>query len=181
MATNPVFNSDLATVKARLRLSGVPETADAQAMLEAALLQVRTGFYSRLGADRMAALLAIVPVEAPSTPDEILRAIGELCEIQWTRCILLDRLPVTFMDNAGGDLEFINQEGTFRSISTDRLAAERQRCTIQVEEWLSQLAGAESPVVQIHTQSDQTPRLFPFGTLVGGNRRLFGDPTREIP
>lgn len=184
MATNPVFVADLATVKEQLRLTGVVEGSDAQSMLEAALLQVRTGFYSRLGGTRMATLIAITPSESPTTNDEILRAIGGLCEVLWARCILLDKLPVTFMDNSGGDLEFINQEGTFRSITPERLDAERQRCQIQIEEWLALLAGdveiGSAPDVQIHTQDDQSPRMYPFGTLLGDNQRLFGDPTREI-
>lgn len=185
MATNPVFNADLATVKAALRLSGVVEGSDAHNMLEQALLQVRTGFYSRLGAARMAALLAISTVEAPATNDQTLRRIGDLCEVEWCRMILLDRLPVIFMDQSGGDLEFINQEGAFRSIGPDRLDRMRTRLQTQIEEWLALLAGdieiGNAPSVQIHTQSDQSPRMFPFGSLLGENRRLWGNPTREIP
>lgn len=184
MATNPVFNTDLAAVKAQLRLSGIVEGSDAHAMLEAALLQVRTGFYARLGGARMTALLAISPVESPSTDDQILRRIADLCEALWVRCILLDKLPVTFMDNAGGDLEFINQEGTFRSITPERLDRERQRCQLQIEEWLALLAGdvaiGDAPSVQIHTQSDQSPRIYPMGSLNGDNSRLWGDPTRDL-
>lgn len=184
MATNPVFNSDLAAVKAQLRLSGIAAGSDAQVMLEAALLQVRAGFYSRLGSTRMTALLAMTSVAAPTTNDQILRSIANLCEVLWVRCILLDKLPIVFMDNSGGDVEFLNQEGTFRSITPERLDAERQRCSTQIEEWLALLAGETSignaPDVQVHTQADQEPRLYPFGTLLGDNPRLFGNPTREI-
>lgn len=184
MATNPVFNSDLAAVKAQLRLSGISAGSDAQAMLEAAVLQVRTGFYARLGSTRMAALLAITPVASPTTNDQILRSIANLCETLWVRCILLDKLPIVFMDNSGGDVEFINQEGTFRSISPERLDGDRQRCALQVEEWLALLAGeteiGNAPDVQVHTQADQEPRMYPFGSLLGDNPRLWGNPTREI-
>ncbi len=185
MATNPVFNADMAAVKAQLRLSGVAEGSDASIMLEAALLQVRAGFYSRLGVDRMAVLTAIAPVQSPTTSDQILRRIGDLCEVLWVRMILLDKLPVVFMDNAGGDLEFINQEGTFRSITPERLEREHDRMQLQIEEWLALLAGdtaiGDAPDVQVHTQADQDPRMYPFGSLLGDNPRLWGDPTREIP
>jgi hypothetical protein len=185
VATNPTFNPDVAAVKASLRLTGVPENTDAHMMLEAALLQVRVGFYSRLGPTRMAVLVALPSVEAPTTTDQILRRIGDLCEALWVRLILLDKLPVLFMDNSGGDLEFLNQEGAWRSITPERLDRERQRMQVQIEEWLALLAGdivvGEAPDVQVHTQADQDPRVFPLGTLVRENQRLFGDPTREIP
>jgi hypothetical protein len=185
MAPNPVFVSELAALKAQLRLSGVSEGSDAHAMLEAAILQVRSGFYSRLGSARVAELVAITPVPAPTTDNQILRAIGALCEVLWIRMILLDKLPVLFMDNAGGDQEFINQEGTFRSITPERLDRERLRMETQIEEWLALLAGEVSvgnaPDVQVHTQVDQQPRLYPFGTLLGDNPRLWGDPTRTVP
>lgn len=184
MATNPVFNADLAAVKAALRLSGTVEGTDAHSMLEQALLTVRTGFYSRLGTARMAALLAISPVEMPTTNDQVLRRIADHCEIEWVRMHLLDRLPVTFMDNSGGDLEFINQEGTFRSIGPDRLDRLRGRLATQVEEWLALLSGdveiGNAPNVQVHTQSDQEPRVYPMGSLLGDNLRLWGNPTRDL-
>ena len=185
MATNPVFLADLETLKSQLRLSGVVEGSDAHSMVEAALLQVRTGFYARLGATRVAALVALTPSESPTTNDGVLRSIAGLAEALWVRCILLDKLPVVFMDNSGGDQEFLNQEGAFRSITPERLDRERQRCQVQLEEWLALLAGdvevGGAPDVQIHTQAVQTPRVYPLGTLLGGNLRLFGDPTREIP
>jgi hypothetical protein len=184
MATNPVFNVDLAAVKGQLRLSGVVEGSDAHAMLEAAVLQVRTGFYSRLGNSRMTFLIGLVPVQSPTSDDEILRRIADLCETLWIRMILLDKLPAVFMDNSGGDLEFINQEGTFRSITPERLDRERERMALQIEEWLALLAGdvaiGDAPLVQVHTQADQEPRMFPFGSLVGQNPRLWGNPTRDI-
>lgn len=184
MATNPVFNTDLEEVKAQLRLTGVAPGSDAQAILESVILQVRSGFYSRLGSARMATLVALPLVAAPTTNDEVLRTIGALCESLWTRCLLLDRLPVVFMDNAGGDAEFMNQEGTFRSITPERLDRERQRCMTQIELWLDILAGdveiGDAPTTQIHTQADQDPRVFPFGSLTGANKRLFGDPTRNL-
>ena len=184
MATNPVFNVDLAAVQAQLRLSGVSEGTDAFFMLEAAVLQVRAGFYARLGTSRMAFLIALPVVQAPTTNDQILRRIGDLCEVLWVRRVLLDKLPVVFMDNAGGDLEFINQEGTFRSITPERLNQERQSVDLQIEEWLALLAGdvtiGDAPDVQIHTQADQEPRMFPLGSLIGANQRLWGDPTREV-
>lgn len=181
MAVVPLFVASANSLKAELRLSGVVAGTDAQQILEAAMLQARAGLYSRLGVTRIDYLQTLPVVDAPSTADQVLRSIASMCEALWVRCILLDKLPVVFMDNSGGDIEFLNQEGTFRSITLERLNAERQRCQMQIEEWLALLAGevdiGNAPSVQIHTQSDQSPRVFPNGTLVGRNGRLWGDPT----
>lgn len=184
MAPSPLFVSNLESLQKQLRLSGIVEGTDAFAMLEAALLQARAGFYTRLGDARVAALVAITPVSAPATKNQILRSVAEMCEALWVRCILLDRLPVLFMDAAGGDQEFINQEGTFRSISPERLNQERSRNLEQIEEWLALLAGdldlGDAPAVQITQQTGQLPRIYPFGSLLGENKRIFGDPTRDL-
>lgn len=181
---DPVFIASLDILKAQLRLSGIDVTSNAQAILEATVGRVRTEFYARLGVSRMVTLIALPSVSAPTTSEQVLRMIAEQCEALWVRCLLLDVLPVTFMDASGGDLEFINQEGTFRSIPDSRLAGIRERCQIQIEEWLALLSGevdiGNAPGVQIHTQEDQAPRMFPNGSLLGRNARLWGDPTREI-
>ena len=184
MAPNPLFVPDLTTLKAELRLTGVAENTDAQTILESAVLQVRAGFYSRIPAARMTFLLAITPAAEPSTNDQILRAIGSLCEALWVRYVLLGKLPMLFMDNSGGDQEFVNQEGIFRSITPERLDRQKQADLTQIEEWLALLAGdvelGDAPLTQVHIQSDQLPRVFPLGTLIGENQRLWGDPTREL-
>lgn len=181
---DPLFAQDVAAVKAALRLSGVAPDSDAHAMIEDSLSHVRAGFYQRLGGPRVATIKALPIVDNPTTDNEVLRSISVLCEVKWTQMVLLDKLPIIFMDASGGDQEFINQEGTFRSILPARLEAARARAEEQVEEWLAILAGdvaiGDGADVRLHTQSDQTPRVFPSGTLVGENDRLYGDPTRAI-
>lgn len=181
----PLFIADLDTLKAELRLSGVADTTDAHAIVEAAVREVRAGFYLRLGVARVATLVAITPAASPDDADEVLRSIAELCEALWVRCLLLDRLPTQFMDGGSGAQEFLNQEGIFRSLSAEQREQQRVRCQTQVEEYLDILAGdvaiGDGPPVQIHTQADQTPRAYPGGSLIEDNARLWGNPTREIP
>lgn len=182
---DPLFIADMATLKAELRLTGVDSTTDAHAIVDAAVREVRAGFYLRLGVARVATLVALASAAEPDDADEVLRSIAELCESIWVRAILVDRLPTQFMDGGSGAQEFLNQEGIFRSMPQSQREAQRQRLMNQVEEYLDILAGdvaiGDGPPVQIHTQSDQTPRVYPAGSLIEDNARLFGDPTREIP
>lgn len=182
--TNPLFVTDIATLKAQLRLSGVPTDQDAHVMVQSALMQVRAGFYTRLGISRVAELVAISPNANPTTEDGILRGIAEQLEVMWVRCKLLDRMPTVFMDSSGAYQEIMNQEGIARSLPLSHIEAQKNRCAAQVEEWLAILDGTvelgEAGEPNIATQGDQTPRVWPQGTLGGQNQRLFGDPTRSI-
>jgi hypothetical protein len=182
--TDPLFVADIATLKSALRLSGVPTDGDAHVMVQSALMQVRAGFYSRLGLAKVAALVAITPSANPTSTDPILRGIAQECETIWVRCLLLDRLATFYMDSSGAYQELLNQEGISRSMTPGAIAEQRKRCMTQIEEWLAILNGdvelGDGPDVQVYTQGDQTPRVFPNGTLSQNNRRLFGDPTREI-
>ena len=181
--TNPLFVTDLATLKAQLRLSGVPSDQDAHVMVQSALMQVRAGFYARLGVTRVAELVALTPSADPTTENGILRGIAEQTEVMWTRCKLLDRMPTVFMDSSGAYQELLNQEGIARSLPLSHIEAQKARCSAQVEEWLAILDGSivlGEGNVQIATQADQEPRVFPQGSLVGRNRRLYGNPKREV-
>lgn len=184
MATAPLFVADLDTLKADLRLSGVPSGVDADAIIQSACRQVRTQFYSVLGLARVQAILLWTSSDNPTTENEILRSIAEECETLMVRVVLMDRLPNLFMDNSGGGLEFLNQEGAFRSTPRGDLEGQRKRAQTQILEWMALLSGdvalGEGADVQIATQAGQTPRIFPGGDLVGGNERLWGDPTRPI-
>lgn len=182
--TNPLFVADIATLKAQLRLSGVPSDQDAHAMVESALMQVRAGFYTRLGVTRVAELVAISPAANPTIENGILRGLAEQTEVMWTRCKLLDRMPTVFMDSSGAYQELLNQEGIARSLPLSHIEAQKARCAAQVEEALAILDGTvalgEAGEPNVATQGDQEPRVFPQGTLLGRNRRIFGDPTREV-
>lgn len=181
---HPLFVATLVSLKQQLRLSGVPSDADAAKMIESAVHQVRVGFYARLGPARVAELVAIPTEEHPVGEDGILRMLAEQCEVMWVRCKLLDRMPTVFMDSSGAYQEILNQEGIARSLPLSHIEAQKQRCAAQVEEWLAILDGSvalgEAGEPNIATQADQEPRVFPQGTPLGRNRRLFGDPTREV-
>ena len=114
MPTAPLFVADLATLKSRLRLSGLPPGGDGEALYDEALLRVRTGFYRRLGVSRVDVILAISFEEDAATADEVLRATANSAEVKWVYLALCDLMPSLFMDASGASTEVWNTEGAFR-------------------------------------------------------------------
>lgn len=114
MPAAPLFVADLDTLKARLRLSGLPSGGDGEALYDEALMRVRTGFYRRLGATRVDTILAIDYEADPETSDEVLRAVANSAEVKWTYLVLIDLMPTLFMDASGQSQEVWNTEGLFR-------------------------------------------------------------------
>lgn len=141
--TNPLFLEDLAAMQSALRLSGVPDSVgeDANTIIGNALLTVRTGFYRRLGGTRVGQLVAITHADDPETDDEILRGIAETTEVNWTFVVLMDRLPMLWMDDSGGAWQQFNEQGTFRKMSRRDMEDLRKRMMEEIEANLDLLAG----------------------------------------
>ncbi|CAK9074174.1 Uncharacterized protein (Fragment), partial [Durusdinium trenchii] len=159
------MSEDEATLKARLRLTGVEAGSDAQAIIDEATLMVRANIYARLGDTRVTELLAITFDPVFTTNQGALRAIANNLEIKWVWLILLDRLPTIFMDNSGAVQEVYNEEAAFRSVDPERLDDLREQCLIAIEQMLDVLSGDQEigdvGLGRIFTQDDQTPRLYP--------------------
>ncbi len=89
------------------------------------------------------------------------RFVAHLCEVELVRLQLMDRMPVLFMDSSGATRETYNNEGAFRSMDPEALAAARLRIEAQVEEWLSLMAGdivLGTEEAQAYTQTDVEPK-----------------------
>lgn len=114
MATAPLFCADLATLKAKLRLSGLAAASDADAIVNEAILTVRLSFVRHLGLSRVTALVALPFSEAPTTENEILRAVANVTEVEWVRFELMRTLPVLFQDASGDKGDIWNREAPFR-------------------------------------------------------------------
>lgn len=143
--TDPLFVADLVTLKAKLRLSGVPSSAtDTLAILDEAILKSRLAFHRRLGQQRVGVLLAISFNENPSSEDEILRALANTTETQQVYAELLRRLPNQFMDSSGDANRRWNEEAPFRERSNSDFHKELQRLLDDIEENMELLAGEES-------------------------------------
>lgn len=184
MATVPLFVADLATLYAKLRLTSITAGSDTEEIVGEALLQTRISIYRRLGDAAVTSLLGETFIENPQTVDKILRASANVLEVKMVRLRLLDVLPVLFMDNSGIEQELINEEATFRSLQPGQLADMRETCRLEIEELFSLLSGeteiGNAPKSRIFTTETQEPGIFPSGTLIGDNRRMWGDPNRRI-
>lgn len=144
--SNPLFLSNLAAVKAELRLSGVPAAGeDANTILEDVLLQVRTGFYRRLGITRVGQIVAFTAnYTNPTTEPEILRALAKTVEVKWAWCLLGERLPQLWMDDSGGAWQAYNEQGTYRKMGLKEREAQCLRYRAEIEDAMQILAGEES-------------------------------------
>jgi|GEM_PF-5978799 len=133
----------LEVLKRELRLSGVPEESDAEALINQAVRECRVGFYRRLGATLISTYANQELVEDPNTDLEYKAYLAELTEIRWVKLLLLNRLPILFEDSSGEEGEAWNTEGTFRK--SDRAALEQLKLQLasQVESALRVLSGEQ--------------------------------------
>lgn len=142
--SNPLFLTDVAEMQAELRLSGVPDGDAALAALNTALLEVRTGFYRRLGIERVGQLVDMdEETDAPESNEELLRALARTTEIKWTFVTLMDRLPMLFMDDSGGAWQQFNEQGTFRKLGLKEREEMRKRLLDEIKQNLEVLAGEQ--------------------------------------
>ena len=159
----PLFHADLPSLKATLRLSGLGAGTDADAILESALLTVRTGFYREFGKARIDEIVAM-PVEAtPNTDAGILRATARVTEQMWVRVALIDSMPMLFAD-ASADTGW-NDEGTFRDDPATRetLRARLWRQVVENFELLrgSSAIGNETTVAATTFEPDESTLIGP--------------------
>lgn len=155
MATSPTFVADVASLQSALRLSGLPAGEDGMAILNSAVLRVRTGFIRRLGAGRVAEIQAIMFEEDPEDDEQTLRASANECEIKWVRLHLLQTMPSLFMDNSGQTEEIWNTEGAFRQGRPSGAFLQELRDDLEAD--LIYLSGKETDVVGNFTCLDPEP------------------------
>lgn len=184
MAVAPLFLATMDALKGRLRLAGVGSTDDTQPLIDGATRKVRAMFYARLGTSRVTSLVALPSVENPTDDNGILRALAEEVEEKWVWVQLARVLPLKFYDNSGDDLEQHNAEGIFRSIDPDRVQEAVEECQKWIESMLPLLEGSVAlgavQGAKVYTQpSAPGGRIFPLGSIVGRNCRLWGDPKTE--
>jgi hypothetical protein len=154
----PLFVTDEATLKSKLRLSSVPASAtDTEAIIDQAILDARVQFYIALGEIRVAAILATPFSETPTTEAGILRALASLTEVMMVRCYLLVHLPTTFMDASGDVNERWNTEAPLREKGVLDAEAEILACQNKIKENLLILAANDTDECQEIQVYDGTP------------------------
>lgn len=112
MAVEPLFVSDMDTLKAALRLSSAAQP-DALSQIDRAVERVRVDMFDSargLGQARVTELLAIPYVENATDSTSLSRTRANNLEISWTRLYLLKTMPTLFMDASSVTLEAWNEE-----------------------------------------------------------------------
>lgn len=131
MAVTPLFNADIPTLKAKLRLSGAT-AADTDAMLLDTVKLVRVNLYDKLSASRISTLLSYPVSDNPSSDHELLREKAAQAESLWVRMIMFRRIPVLFMDSSGTTQQQWNDEGLTRNMG-NKIAEELERMQLDLD------------------------------------------------
>lgn len=139
--TNPLFVSDLATLKEKLRLAELPTVSAANPILDEVILVSRLEFLRRLGEARVGVLIALPFTENPLTEDESVRALANTTEVKLVRCELLRRLPTAFMDASGEVNKSWNEEAPVRELGAMEVESEISRCQEEIEKDMQILSG----------------------------------------
>ncbi len=174
MATSPLFITDLATLKSKLRLSGVAAASDADGIINEAILTVRAGFYRELGGPLVTSLVALPFTELPVTNDQILRAVANTTEVKWVRAELFRTMPLSFMDGNADQNQVFQDEAMFRDTSQHQLDQERVRLESDIQQNLDLLRGSEDiateATMRVATISASVTPALPGDTIVPSAR-----------
>lgn len=168
MTQVPLFVENETTLRSLMRLSGVPSSSDADAMISNAIMEVRGGFIRRLGLPRITVLVAMAFSDTPVNENESLRLIANITETKWVKSILMRTLTTMFLDGAGGALQDFQNEAPFRSTGPFERDREIKRLQGEIEENLQLLEKSETLVSETEghitlIESTETPPL-PGGT-----------------
>lgn len=109
MAVESLFNASREDLLKRVRINKADDEATL-ALVDMSISEVRTGFYSQLGTERIAFILGGSLVENPVMPAELLRATAANTEALWLTWLLAPRLPYLFMDNKASVGDAFNDE-----------------------------------------------------------------------
>lgn len=144
MAVVPLFIGTIAELKQRLRLSGVNETDDAQAIIEDAVREVRLGLIDDLGLSLITTLVAVSFTETPATSDEVRRFRAEMAELFWIRALLVERLPQLFVDSSGTTKQVWNDDGLVRDVGTGSIRRQARDLMRKVRDYVAFLNGTDT-------------------------------------
>lgn len=103
----------------KLRLSGLPSGGDGEAVLDEAILQVRTAIFQRLGASRVTTITGTAYSESGTTDAQILRLAAAQVELYGIKARLLRDAPTFFMNASNTSEEAWNDEGLLREADGD--------------------------------------------------------------
>lgn len=150
--TDPLFVQTREELLARLRLSGVASTSDAQCMIDQGIEFARLEIYQRAGDQTVTDVLGFTSTPTPTTEDERRRRAAEHWETELVRCWLLKTMPMFSADAAGDHRLAYNQEGIWRHLTqSDRLEllAQCRELLRDLEEKVTGEVAADEICVQL--------------------------------
>jgi len=183
MAVEPLFVVEYAgptlsldRLKEMSRFKPVAMTETTLNVFDRVVQQVRVHLYTELGAGTVTDILAITPVENPTTADQFNYLRAELLEANWVMYILLSALPVAVYDSfvAEPPAQVWNKEPLTRDIDPDMLEEIRAMLWDEIQKLIGDITGEVSDVVKVATigpSEDRTIHLpgssiLPYGQFL---------------
>ena len=115
----PIFAEDKDSLQAKLRLTGVPDDSDSEAVFDEAILQVRTTIYQVLGAGRVTEITDEAYNEAATSDAGILRLAAAQVEVFGIKARMLRDAPTFFLNASNTAEEAWNDSGLLREADGD--------------------------------------------------------------
>lgn len=147
MAVAPLFIGTIAELLEQLRLSKTTDS-DGLAIIDAAIQEVRLGFFDCLDDARVTKILTFASVDNPTTDDERTRTRAEKTEVMWVRILLITRLPNFFLDSSGNVPQVFNEEGLTREPRRDAKDRELVRLNAELIKSVAILKGTEACTIE---------------------------------
>lgn len=158
---SPTYVVNIESLKASLRLSGIPSDSNAEQMLFDAVKAARLFFIRRLGASLTTVISAYTRSDTPSTVPEVMRATAEGVEVAFVRRRLLDLLPTQFVDGSSSVSQAWNSEGLARNLSLSDVEKLKDVLDAEIEEGIAYLLdGGEADNSSLRAETigpDGTP------------------------
>lgn len=141
--TNPTFCPSREFLLDRLRLDSVPDINDVHGLIDQAIDDVRTGFYRRIGSDRISYLQSLPASQSVSTEADFMRTLAVNTEVKWVRLELMRTLGMQFV--AGSASNQIWNEESVRDVTLAAMAEERRMIQKEIDNNNDVLAARIQP------------------------------------
>lgn len=105
---------------------------------------MRLHLFEELGESRVTEILAITYTETPTTADERLRAQAHTVEVDWTRLLLMETMPMLFADGNNDNGQIFHDEAVFRRPAGDQMAEQKSRLWDAIQLGLSRLHASNA-------------------------------------
>jgi hypothetical protein len=157
MEITPLFHEDLDALKCSLRLSGSDTCGDVSCVIQDCVRAFKVWVFQRVGPTMLAEIQGYTETDDPTTSEEARRLAAKVLEVKWVWCCLLDKLQVMFADASGAAYQEFNDQGVWRQMGAEDLAAFKRRCRDEVEQLICFVTACEDDATDGVLAFDGTP------------------------